>query len=102
MRTCGGTLHWLAPEAMDCRNSFTSACDVYSFGMIMYEVFEERVPWGECQPPQIVLAVASGQRPEVCVTSQQCLLEQHHSSVCIPVRIPLACAAWRVSSVETL
>ena len=40
--------NWLSPE-MAKRNGttlFNAACDVYSFGCIMYEVLTREIPWG--------------------------------------------------------
>jgi len=36
-----GTLAWRAPELSDGSNKYTSSCDVYSFGILMYEIFRK-------------------------------------------------------------
>ena len=57
---------WMAPEVM--RNNYGFPADVYSFGMIMYELVTCRVPWsnsGHTFTQQILKAVLRGERPDV-------------------------------------
>ena len=57
---------WMAPEVM--RNNYGFPADVFSFGMIMYELVTCRVPWhgsGYTFTRQILKAVLRGERPEV-------------------------------------
>ena len=45
----GGSVHWMAPEALDSAKHHSSACDVFSFAMVCYEVLEEKVrPISKC------------------------------------------------------
>ncbi|KAK9820960.1 hypothetical protein WJX81_007609 [Elliptochloris bilobata] len=57
---------WLAPEVLAGR-SYDCSCDVYSFGIILWELLTWRVPWEEYEGPwQVVIAVVDrGLRPEV-------------------------------------
>ena len=41
-----GTFAWLAPELMsDLDAEYISSCDVFSFGMIMWEIAARKIPW---------------------------------------------------------
>ena len=57
-----GTYAWTAPETLE-DDAFTTASDVYAFGVIVWETITKRVPWEGKTPPQITLKVAKGQRP---------------------------------------
>jgi serine/threonine protein kinase len=69
----GGTISWSAPELFDSRHNapaFSSKCDVYSFGIVVWEVlcgFNDNLPWAGLSFVQILTAVTQGQRPDVQV-----------------------------------
>ena len=59
-----GTTSWMAPEVM--RNDYGLKVDVYSFGMVMWELLTCRIPWSsaEHQFAHLILkAVVDGERP---------------------------------------
>lgn len=41
------------------------ACDVYAFGMVMYEVTVGHHPWHNMKPISLSVAVLKGKRPEL-------------------------------------
>jgi serine/threonine protein kinase len=51
-----GSPYWQAPEAMESQ-LFSEASDVYSFGIIMWEMFTRQVPFGDMNPYQAAMAV---------------------------------------------
>ncbi|KAG5180617.1 kinase-like domain-containing protein, partial [Tribonema minus] len=57
-----GTYAWMAPEIVDS-DPYTPADDVYSLGLIMYEVLSGRVPFHDKNGVQMMRAVTSGDRP---------------------------------------
>lgn len=62
---------WLAPELFDGVRP-TPACDIFSFGVILWELMEFEVPWGSENPWVIVSKLRSGERlkthhkPNIC------------------------------------
>ncbi|URD96492.1 STYKc [Musa troglodytarum] len=60
-----GTPEWMAPELI--RNeSFTEKCDIFSLGVIMWELCTLNRPWEGIPPVQVVYAVANeGKRLEI-------------------------------------
>ena len=44
----GGTFRWMAPEFNDKANTkVNQLCDVFSFGMVLYEIFVQQLPFAE-------------------------------------------------------
>ncbi|DBA72008.1 TPA: hypothetical protein ACH3X2_010748 [Trebouxia sp. C0005] len=55
---------WLAPEVVSDHN-YSKAADVYSFGIIMWEMMTWDMPWEELNPFQIMLRLQAQDRPEI-------------------------------------
>ncbi|XP_028786918.1 probable serine/threonine-protein kinase SIS8 isoform X2 [Neltuma alba] len=55
-RSTAGTAEWMAPEMLRNEPS-NEKCDVFSFGVILWELSTMRQPWGGMNPMQVVGAV---------------------------------------------
>ncbi|XP_016443377.2 putative serine/threonine-protein kinase SIS8 isoform X1 [Nicotiana tabacum] len=55
-RSTAGTAEWMAPEVLRNEPS-NEKCDVYSFGVILWELCTLQQPWGGMNPMQVVGAV---------------------------------------------
>lgn len=53
----GGTPEWMAPELLRSE-PFTYKCDIFSLGVIMWELCTLKRPWEGMQPMQVVYSVA--------------------------------------------
>ncbi|XP_010555009.1 PREDICTED: serine/threonine-protein kinase EDR1-like isoform X2 [Tarenaya hassleriana] len=64
-KSTAGTPEWMAPEVL--RNEPASEkCDVYSFGVILWELATRHIPWKGLNPMQVVGAVGfQNRRPEI-------------------------------------
>jgi serine/threonine protein kinase len=51
-----GTIAWCAPEVL-LQETQGKPCDVWSFGVIMWELLCEEVPYGDMAPGAVVLGV---------------------------------------------
>ncbi|CAM0902719.1 unnamed protein product [Alopecurus aequalis] len=56
-KSVAGTPEWMAPEFLRGEPS-NEKCDVYSFGVILWELLTMQQPWGGLGPAQVVGAVA--------------------------------------------
>ena len=60
-----GTAQWMAPEVMG-NNNYGFKADVYSFGIVMYELLTCRTPWkGNSFTSEIRDAVKMNKRPTI-------------------------------------
>lgn len=58
-----GTYHWMAPEVINS-TKYTEKADVYSFAIILWEIYARAIPYDGMQPVQVVAAVINrGERP---------------------------------------
>ena len=55
---------WIAPEVLDGER-YSKESDVYSFGIVMWEVLTRKIPWHGVDMGEIVTLVREGARPEI-------------------------------------
>mmetsp|Transcript_2512 Transcript_2512/g.8926 ORF Transcript_2512/g.8926 Transcript_2512/m.8926 type:complete len:872 (+) Transcript_2512:51-2666(+) len=60
-----GTLNWLAPEVLAETSPYTEKADVFSFGMVLWEMLSGRTPFEGKTPLQVVRALDTGKRPPI-------------------------------------
>lgn len=60
-----GTLNWLAPEVLSQECSYTTKADIFSFGMVMFEIATNSTPFSGLSPLQIVRSLDCGRRPTI-------------------------------------
>jgi serine/threonine protein kinase len=62
--TCVGTPTFMAPEVLSGDN-YAASADVYSFAMVMYEIYTGKEPFADVQSLQLAGKVIGGLRPDV-------------------------------------
>ena len=65
-----GAYRWMAPEIIKgVEGNINKVCDVFSYGMVLYEIFACRIPYEDIPTDRLVgLAVLHGKRPPVPTT----------------------------------
>eukprot|EP00937_MAST-01D_sp_MAST-1D-sp2_P002342 g2342.t1 len=59
-----GSMPWMAPEYLLGQGAFDEKCDVYSFGVLLWELLTRKLPWANMLPAHIISQVTSlGKRP---------------------------------------
>jgi len=58
------TVRYMAPEFI-AKQVFGIKSDIFSFGMILWEIFSRKEPFEELNPTQALYAIAVGRRPEM-------------------------------------
>ena len=63
LSTSLGTPRWMAPEIFSRKGS--AKVDVYSFGVLMYEVLTNKVPWEDLSDREVTIKTVNGERPKI-------------------------------------
>lgn len=60
-----GTIPWMAPELLSCKNLVTEKVDVFSFGIVMWELLTREEPYSGMRSHEIIAGIIKGTlRPE--------------------------------------
>ncbi len=59
-----GSIRHYAPEAIEAKENYTSASDVYSFGLLLYEMVHAKRVWSTFPTSGVSNKVIQGERPE--------------------------------------
>ncbi len=61
----GGTVLWLAPELFDDEPKITTASDIYSFGMVLWELVTRALPYAKWRSDVAGIRIAQGKKEEI-------------------------------------
>jgi len=64
-----GTLRYLAPE-VSMKAEWSTACDVYSFGLLLFEMLHGELAFSHLSSMQSAMATAAGILPQLCLPSE--------------------------------
>jgi leucine-rich repeat kinase 1 len=89
-----GTPGFMAPEAMKKKNrdsAFDAKVDIFSFGMVLFQLLSGVRPYNHCKEQEINRLVFAGERPE---------LKKYISPTCFPRLEELMYNCWQAVSYE--
>ncbi|KAK2973629.1 hypothetical protein RJ640_029621 [Escallonia rubra] len=79
-----GTIPWMAPELLNSESMVTEKVDVYSFGIVMWELLAGEEPYTSMRSEEIIAGIIKGNlRPEIpcwCDPAWRSLMERCWSS----------------------
>ena len=66
-KTCVGTNVWIAPEVLNSHNKnvYSFSADVYSFGMVVYEMMTLHTPFGKKRSFSAITKILKGDKPDL-------------------------------------
>ena len=76
MTANAGTYHWMAPEVLG-GSSYNEKVDVYSYGIVMYEVLCREIPFEDTglDGMKVAVAVSKGKRPNLEFVPKTCPID---------------------------
>lgn len=86
-----GTCLWMAPEVLSGSICYNEKVDVYSYGIVLFEILCRRVPFdgsGLQEPIAVAVAVSAGRRPDTRCVPADCPLELRKAMECCWVQEP--------------
>ena len=64
--TAKGTVLWMAPELFDDEPKMTTASDIYSFGMVLWELVTRQLPYAKASNPMVAARwIEKGKKEEI-------------------------------------
>ncbi len=60
-----GTTAWMPPEAFDIDNPISLARDVYSYGIVLWELLTHKVPFEDISKDELASRIIGGLRPDI-------------------------------------
>ncbi|KAA8549323.1 hypothetical protein F0562_001007 [Nyssa sinensis] len=74
------TIPWMAPELLNSKNMVTEKVDVYSFGIVMWELLTGEEPYANLRSEEIIAGIIKGDlQPEIpswCDPAWRSLMER--------------------------
>merc|ERR1712061_110855 len=71
MTIAAGTCHWMAPEVF-IGNKYDEKVDVYSYGMILFEIICREIPFEDEEPANVGRITQKGARPDLEAVPPDC------------------------------
>jgi len=59
-----GTVSWIPPEIFE-KKQYNEKCDVYSYGIILWELYYRKIPFADISSFEIPVQVIEGKRPPI-------------------------------------
>lgn len=65
LKSCKGSAHWMAPEVIDPRKTYSFPADIWSLGCTVLEMATRRPPFGDMEMHRALWKIAHGEAPSI-------------------------------------
>ncbi|KAL5217348.1 hypothetical protein ABZP36_018032 [Zizania latifolia] len=65
LKSCKGTVYWMAPEVINPKKTYGSAADIWSLGCTVLEMLTGRLPYPDLEWTQAMYRIGKGEPPAI-------------------------------------
>ncbi|XP_039115493.1 mitogen-activated protein kinase kinase kinase 1-like [Dioscorea cayenensis subsp. rotundata] len=65
LKSCKGSVYWMAPEVVNPKSSYGTAADIWSLGCTVLEMLTRQVPYPNLEWPQAFFKIGRGEKPPI-------------------------------------
>ncbi|KAH7654736.1 Mitogen-activated protein kinase kinase kinase protein [Dioscorea alata] len=65
LKSCKGSVYWMAPEVVNPKSSYGPAADIWSLGCTVLEMLTRQVPYPNLEWPQAFYKIGQGEKPPI-------------------------------------
>ncbi|XP_064986040.1 mitogen-activated protein kinase kinase kinase 1-like [Musa acuminata AAA Group] len=65
LKSCKGSVYWMAPEVVNPRKTYGPACDIWSLGCTVLEMLTRQIPYPNLEWTQALFRIGRGEQPPI-------------------------------------
>jgi len=65
VKSCKGTVYWMAPEVVNPKKTYGPAADIWSLGCTVLEMLTRRIPYPDLEWTQALYRIGKGESPAI-------------------------------------
>ncbi|KAG6532737.1 mitogen-activated protein kinase kinase kinase 1-like [Zingiber officinale] len=65
LKSCRGSVYWMAPEVVDPKRTYGQAADIWSLGCTVLEMLTRRIPYPHLEPTQALFRIGHDEPPPI-------------------------------------
>ncbi|URE16944.1 Mitogen-activated protein kinase kinase kinase [Musa troglodytarum] len=65
LKSCKGSVYWMAPEVVNPKKTYGPACDIWSLGCTVLEMLTRQIPYPSLEWTQALFKIGRGEQPPI-------------------------------------
>ncbi|CAL9195610.1 unnamed protein product [Musa hybrid cultivar] len=65
LKSCKGSVYWMAPEVVNPKKTYGPACDIWSLGCTVLEMLTRQIPYPSLEWTQALFKIGHGEQPPI-------------------------------------